>query len=235
MSKIDFENARHQTREYLQSVGNDGHMFYGPTSDAYWSAPLRILAINMEPYGYEECGHVEIDLAGLLDWMYDRGKTGTKTVRYTLSIVKTLLDAYCNRTVPIASDLSDSFYNCAELESVAQKSVYYNIRSTSNSEKAQDTSSIVASGSDSIAEFIQREMKALEPQIILVSGVAGLAAFNAMWHLAPQLSFQERSWLSNSTLVQSIRHPSRPNYDEYAEVIAEVVRTFGEGPLPNKL
>ena len=80
-------------------------MFHGPTSDEYWSAPLRVLVVNMESYGYDECGHVEVDLHCLLDWMYDRGHTGTKTVRYTFAIIRSLIDAYAGGIVPIGDYL----------------------------------------------------------------------------------------------------------------------------------
>ena len=69
-------------------------------------------------------------------------------------------------------------------------------------------------------------MAALEPHVILVSGHAGLAAFNAMWHLFPELRFLEGRRHSDTTFIQSIRRPSRPNYDEYASTIADIVRVI---------
>ena len=226
MAKHDYLLARQQTRQFLQAAGTAHHMFYGPTSDDYWSAPLRVLAVNMEPYGYEDCGHVEVDWVELRKWMYDAGSTGTKTVRYTFAIIRTIIEAYTDGTVPAAQNLRAAYSDAPGLESVARRAVYYNVRPTSNANKSQDFSSIVASGSGDIAECIRREMLALEPQVILVSGHAGLAAFNAMWHLVPELRFLEGRRYSDGIFIQSIRHPSRPNYDEYASTIANLVRAI---------
>ena len=226
MAKHDYFLARQQTRQFLQEAAVAHHMFYGPTSDDYWSAPLRVLAVNMEPYGYEDCGHVEVDLECLLDWMYDAGSTDTRTVRYTLAIIRTIIDAYMSGTVPAAANLRAAYSDASGLESVARRAVYYNIRPTSNANKEQDFGSIVASGSSTIADFIRREMAALEPHVILVSGHAGLAALNAMWQLSPELRFLEGRRHSDSIFIQSIRHPSRPNYDEYASTIADMVRVI---------
>jgi hypothetical protein len=222
MAKPDFILARQQTHQFLQAKEIGHHMFHGPTSDEYWSAPLRVLAVNMESYGYD--GHTEVDIDCLLDWMYDRGHTRTKTVRYTFAVISTLINAYIDSTVPTRADLRMAYSDATALEAVARRAVYYNIRPTSNENKEQDFASIVASGSCAIAEFTRREMVALEPQVILVSGHAGLAAFNAMWRLEPELRFLEGYRYSDSTYVQSIRHPSRPNYEEYASILGNLLR-----------
>lgn len=201
-------------------------MFYGPTSDEYWSVPLRVLAVNMEPYGYEDCGFVEVDWPCLRDWMYDAGSTRTRTVRYTLAIMRTLIDAYAIGTVPTGDYLRMAYSNASELEAIAQRVVYYNIRSTSNANKEQDFASIVASGSSTIADFTRREMLALEPHVILVSGHAGLAAFKSMWQLSPEFGFLGGWRHTDGTFIQSIRHPSRPNYDQYASTITDVIRVI---------
>ena len=224
MSKHDYILARQQMRQFLKDTGVSHSMFYGPTSDEYWLASLRVLAVNMEPYGYEDCGFVEVDWPCLRDWMYDAGSTKTKTVRYTLAIMRTLIDTCANGTVPTGDYLRMAYSEAPELEAIAQRVVYYNIRPTSNANKEQNFASIVASGSSTIADFTRREMAALEPHIILVSGHAGLAAFNAMWQLSPALRFREGRHHSNGSFIQSIKHPSRPNYNEYASTIADIVR-----------
>ncbi len=224
MAKHNYHFAREQTRQFLKKTGTAHHMFYGPISDDYWSAPLRVLAVNMEPYGYEDCGHVEVDWPCLRGWMYDAGSTRTKTVRYTLAIIRMLIVSYTDSTVITAENLRTAYSDATELESIAKRAVYYNIRSISNANKNQDTAGIIASGSGDIADFTRREMVALEPHVILVSGHAGLAAFNTMWHLDPALHFLEGRRHSDSIFMQSIRHPSRPNYAEYASTITNLVR-----------
>lgn len=229
MAKSHFQIARARTRQFLLESGTGHHMHYGPLSDEYWSASLRVLAVNMEPYGYEECGHTDVDLNCLLDWMHDRGHTGTKTVRYTLAIVATLFDA-CAGLSPTSDTLRRAYADAARLETVARHAAYYNIRPTSNSDKAQDARSIVASGVGTTADLIRQEMVALEPHVIFVSGQPGLAAFNSMWQLEPRLRFLENCWHGDQ-LFQSIRHPSRPRYDEYASTIARIAQAL-KGKLP---
>ena len=219
MAKHDFVLARQRTRQFLQDTGNIHHMFYGPTSDEYWSAPLRILAVNMEPYGYEDCGHTEVDLQQLLDWI-----DVAKTPRRTFGIIRTLVNAFSDGILPTYEHLQMSCSDRTGLEAMARQSVYYNIRPTSNPNKEQDAAGIIASGSNTTAQFIRNEMMALEPHIIFVSGHAGLAAFNAMWQLDPKLRFLKSRWHSKTLLLQSIRHPSRAKYEECASCIVDVVR-----------
>ena len=199
-------------------------MLHGPASDEYWTAPLRVLAVNMESYGYDECGHWEVDLACLLGWMYDRGDTGTKTVRYTLAIIKTLADAYTTKTPPSPEHLQTAYADAPSLEAVLRQIAYYNIRPTSNPEKPEDAASIIASGSTTLSEFVRDEMLALGPQVILVAGHSGLAAFNAMWRLNPPLSYLASMRHSCGAVVQSIRHPSRPNYGAFASTISNAIQ-----------
>jgi hypothetical protein len=192
MAKRDYILARQQMRQFLQDTGVDHHMFHGPTSDEYWSAPLRVLAVNMEAYGYEDCGHVEVDLPCLLNWMHDRGRTRTKTVRYTFSIIRALIDSYTGGTVPTGDYLRRAYSDAPELEAIARRVVYYNIRSTSNANKAQDFARIVASGSSTIADFKRREMVALEPHVILVSGHAGASCVQRDVAVDPRATFSRR-------------------------------------------
>lgn len=194
-------------------------MFYGPASDEYWSAPLRVLAVNMEPYGYEDCGHTEVDLPCLVRWI-----RAAKTTRCTFATLRTLIDAHAEGTLPTYEYLKMASSDEKGLEAVVRRTAYFNIRPTSNANKEQDISSITASGLDATAQFIRDEMMALEPHVVFVSGHAGLAAFNAMWMLNPGLRFLESRWHSKSMLLQSIRHPSRANYTEYASIIANLVR-----------
>lgn len=224
MEQNNYALARMRTRQHLKDEGIVHHMFHGPVTDEYWSVPLRVLAVNMESYGYDECGHWEVDLPCLLDWMYDRGGTGTKTVRYTLAIVRTLFDAYSNGAFPTEDQLRLAYADAPRLEAVARQIAYYNIRSTSNANKEQDVENIIASGSATVARFTHDEMKALEPQVVLVSGRAGLTAFNAMWQLNPELQFLEKRRDASGTMLQSIRHPSRPNYQEYISMIGSLVQ-----------
>lgn len=223
MNMDTFTQARKRTLDHLSHAGIEHHMLHGPATDGYWSAPLKVLAVNMESYGYEECGHWNVDLECLLDWMYDRGDTGTKTVRYTLAIAKVLIDSYVASMPPTPECLRAAYADAPSLEKVLRQIAYYNIRPTSNPEKPEDTASIIASGSTRLSEFVRDEMFALEPQVVLVAGHSGLAAFNAMWLLNPSLSYLGSMRHPSGAVIQSIRHPSRPNYGAFASSISDAI------------
>ncbi len=223
--KRNFKQARYKTEKYLEETGTKKHMFYGPASDKYWSAPLRVLLLNMEPYGYEKCDLVNVDYDVLKQWLFDAGKTRTRTVRNSISIAYTLIEAVYNGKEP-SEEAMRKAYQCRDLlESALQTVAYYNIRPTSNSEKPQDGLEICNSGLGEISKLIRAELKALEPHVIFVSGKAGLAAFNAMWDT--QLRFRQRHW-DGKTVIQSIRHPSRISYSESSKMIAEVAKCVKE-------
>lgn len=224
MTKATFIIARQRTLDHLRDAGIEHHMLHGPASDDYWSAPLRVLAVNMESYGYDECGHWKVDLACLLDWMYDRGDTGTKTVRYTLAIIKALVDAHASNYLPSTEHFRTAYADAPSLEAVLRQIAYYNIRPTSNPEKPEDTASIVASGSIPVSEFVRDEMLALAPHVILVSGHSGLAAFNAMWRLDPPLRYLASMRHPCGAVIQSMRHPSRPNYTAFATTVSNALQ-----------
>jgi hypothetical protein len=224
MTKAHFTEARQRTLTHLRDAGIEHHMLHGPASDSYWAAPLRVLAVNMESYGYDECGHWNVDYACLLDWMYDRGDTGTKTVRYTLAIIKALTDAHATQTPPGPQQLRTAYANAPALEAILRQTAYYNIRPTSNPQKPEDAASIVASGSTPLSDFVREEMLALAPNVILVSGHSGLAAFNAMWRLEPALHYLGSMRHPCGAVIQSIRHPSRPNYAAFANAISNALQ-----------
>lgn len=224
MTKAHFTEARHRTLVHLRDTGIEHHMLHGPASNSYWAAPLRVLAVNMESYGYDECGHWDVDYACLLDWMYDRGHTGTKTVRYTLAIVKALTDSHATKASPSPQQLRTAYADAPGLEATLLQTAYYNIRPTSNPQKPEDAASIVASGSTLLSDFVRDEMMALAPNVILVSGHSGLAAFNAMWHLEPPLRYLGSMRHSCGTVIQSIRHPSRPNYAAFTLAISNALK-----------
>jgi len=156
--------------------------------------------------------------------MYDRGDTRTKTVRYTLAIIKTLADAHASNTPPSPQHLRTAYADALALEAVLRQTAYYNIRPTSNPEKPEDAASIVASGSAPLSAFVRDEMLALAPHVIFVSGHSGLAAFNAIWHLNPPLGYLSSMRHPCGAVIQSIRHPSRPNYTAFTTTISNALR-----------
>lgn len=202
-------------------------MFYGPVADDYWESSPRIVAINMEAYGYEDCGHVEVDYETLLGWMYNAGHTGTKTVRYT-SLFCHLLSSRLLRGLSLTETaIKEAFQDRSTLETTLRRISYYNIRPTSNSEIQQDSARIAEAGSQPIAAFTLSEMLALEPEVVVIGGKASLQAFNSLWKLQTRMSFRETR-REGATVFCSIDHPSRPNYGSWITTIEAIAKKRAE-------
>ncbi|MCF7792056.1 MAG: hypothetical protein K9M56_08675 [Victivallales bacterium] len=217
----EFKHAREKTKELIEAEKIKHHMFYGPTSKSYWTQKNKVLFINEEPYGYEDCGVVDVDKETLLGWFYDKGNTKTKTVKYSIAFIKVLLDSLQNDQEPNRSDLRTAYYANQELENILDKIAYYNIRSTSNNKKREDYNAIVASGNNVISQNIYMEIKALNPDIIIIGGDAARKAFNSM----SNLYIDYKSCIkSENAIIQSIKHPSIPNYNDYIDAIKTITK-----------
>ena len=222
MIKGNFLEARNETEKFLKKANIEHHMYYGPVSEAYFSEKYRILFINMEPYGYEDCGLVNVDENTLLSWFQDEGDTDTRTVKYSLAFCHVLMNCLNIKEEAKYEDFQNSYKNIDELKTILKKIVYYNIRPTSNSEKSQDYIRIIESGENQLSKFISNELKSLEPNFIIIGGDAGLYAFNTM--SGTDIKFKDVIIDRNGTIIGSIKHPSRPNYNEYVECINEILK-----------
>ena len=222
MAKLDFQIAREATKAFLCSNRIENHMFHGPVSSRYWEESLRIVAINMESYGYG--GHYEVDRDTLIDWLYDVGNTGTRTTRYTLTILANLLRKVHEEVAPSRETLHDAYANGSLLEQTLDRTVYFNIRPESNTIKEQDYAAIAAVGVSRIGHLIWAEIMSLDPHVVIVSGHAGLAALNGIAALDPPLGFGKDMIHPNRFVIQSISHPSRPNYSAWCSIIEQVVK-----------
>ncbi len=218
-----YTDARAKLLGHLTSNGVVDHMFYGPTSDRYWTEPFKLVAVNMEPYGYEGTGRYEVVRDELINWIYDAGKTNTKTTRYTLTILGAVLDCIQNGSEPSRELLSSVYSNDEKIEDTLDRTVYYNIRAQSNSAKPQDYAAIAAVGSSEAGRLVWDEIMALKPDAILVGGQAGLAAVNGLIGSNYVLKFRE-SVSIGSTLIQSISHPSRPAYDHWCDAVTRITK-----------
>lgn len=69
MAKADFETARKQTKCQLEKYRVQAHMFYAPATGKYWPASLRVLVVNMESYGYEAEGWIDVGCEPLKQWL----------------------------------------------------------------------------------------------------------------------------------------------------------------------
>lgn len=222
MAKEQFEQARKATRDFLVARNIENHMFHGPVSDRYWTQRFRLVAVNMESYGYD--GRHEVNREYLIDWMNDAGKTGTRTVRRTLAILTVLNRRLLHGEKASWGGLHAAYADETMLEDTLDSTVYYNIRPESNPNKKQDFAAIVAVGSSNIGPLLWSELCAFDPHVMLISGQAGLAALSGIASLTPPLSFRGMMVHPEGFIIQSIEHPSRPRYNQWAVMVEDVAK-----------
>jgi hypothetical protein len=208
-------------------------MFHGPVSDRYWGERFRLVAVNMESYGYG--GHCEVDRDTLIGWLYEAGKS--RTVRRTLAILAVLNRRLLKGERPTWDALRTAYADKAVLENTLDRICYYNVRTESNTSKEQDFGAIAAVGDSDMGRMVWAELRALDPHVILVSGQAGLAALNGIARLMPALSFRGAMRHPDGFIIQSIAHPSRPHYAEWAimvEAVAQHIERVEPGGAANR-
>ncbi len=227
MSKSDFIRARSATIDFLDSKGIVDHMLHAPSSDEYWNQPLRLVAVNMESYGYD--GRYEVDRATLIDWLYDAGNTGTKTTRRTLAILSLLRRRLLTGEPASWHAFQATCADDTELELELDRCVYYNIRPESNEVVQQNSSAIAAVGSSEVGSLIWNELLALDPHVMLISGHAGLAALNGLAKLTPPLQYKNNTIHPSGFIIQSFGHPAYPRYDDWSAMIEDVAKITQEG------
>jgi hypothetical protein len=226
MSKDSFLAARGATRDFLARSAAEHHMFHGPATDRYWSEPYRLMILNMEAYGYD--GHCEVDRDTLIDWLYDAGNTGTRTTRYSLAILSVLLKRLEKSSEASWDALQAAYGDDTLLEDTLDRTVYFNIRPETNDRKEQDFAAIAGVGSSEVGQLIWAEIQALEPHVILVGGQAGLVALNGVAAFSPPIAFRGSFVDSSGLVIQSISHPSRPQYEEWASAVESIAQRIEE-------
>lgn len=222
MGKQQHSEAQSNTKDYLRSKGVSDHMIYGPVSDQYWREPLRVVAINMEPYGYESSGFYPVDRDTLHNWVYDVGGTRTRTTRYTMALMGVVLAQQENGGMPVRSVFQEAYLNHDRIDETIERTAYYNIRPDSNHQKAQDYGAISAVGESELGRLLWKEILALDAHIMLVSGHAGLASVNSLIRPMEPLCFRDACVHPDGFLIYSIAHPSRPNYAEWGKVVERI-------------
>lgn len=229
MAKEHFLLAREATRAFLHEQKIRDHMFHVPTTERYWKESPRVIMLNMESYGYD--GLCEVDRGVLMDWLYDSANVGTRTTRYSLAILTVLLDRLENHHKATPDALRMAYANDARLEDTLDRTVYFNINPISNDRVEQNYSAIAEIGSSRMGELVWAELRALDPDIILVSGRAGLTALNGMASFRVPLGFRKMAREDSGVLVRSISHPSRPRYHDWSDAIEGIAKEIHEGTV----
>jgi hypothetical protein len=129
------------------------------------------------------------------------------------------MDSLANDIEATPDRLRSTYNDENLLRTCIEKTVYYNINPISNENKEQDFNKIATSGSSHVGALTWTELLSLDADVILISGKAGLIAFNTASKITPPIGFKQSSRLTNGTIVQSIAHPSRPDYTEWCRII----------------
>lgn len=223
MALAQFTAAQRRTEKWLDA-NCDSYMLYGPISPLYWSERCRIIAVNMEPYGYEECDPSKLTRDTLIGWLRDAGGTRTRTVRYTMALMHVTRDCVLNGIEPTEDGFRRAYRDEDLLIETLDRTTYYNLRAESNCDIKQDYAAICAVGSSGAGALIWNEIRALEPAVLLISGRAGFQALNGMAKLDPALEFRGAREHEEGFLMRSIAHPSRPSYSDWCDVALDVKR-----------
>ena len=206
-----FAEARLKTTAILKETIIKHHMFYQPSSANYWSEPFKLLMLNLEPYGYEDCGFVDVDEACLTGWMFDDGCTGTRTLRYSTAAAAVLLDNYHNKTSPTPVAFRDAYKDTELLKTALGRICYYNLRTSSHFQKQQ--SNVVSDELKSkLGNAILEELVCLEPDVIVLSGAHVCRAFKELLFRNDLISLDGTKF--ENTIFMEVKHFSRPNYNE---------------------
>lgn len=220
--RSDFQETRKCTEDTLERLGVRHHMFYGPTTDSYWDQHIKILTINLEPYGYEDFFRYSVGRDDLLDWMYDAGSTRTRTTRNTIAACKVLMDGFYKRKQPSPERLHEAYHNQEGLEKTLDQICYFNIRPVSNHEKPENWSRGDSDGKGAVAECVKQELLSLDPDVILVSGVQPARAVNSLLCSVAPLAYLGACECGGFKII-SVRHFSRPSYGPLAVSLCKAV------------
>ena len=188
MSLESFSMARQETRDFLVANNISHHMYHGPVTLEYWKSKQKILIINCESYGYQDCRHVEVDYDMVLGWMFNENKK-TKTVRNSVSMINVLID--CITRGVKASELSfkSAYRDIDSLKNGLKGIAYYNVRAESNDEVKLNADRVSCSGRGSMASVVGKEIMSLSPDYTFISGRSGCHALNEMLSLSPPLKY----------------------------------------------
>lgn len=225
MSKQEHTSAQAETLAYIDAQGITDHVIYGPMSDRYWSESIRIVAINLEPWGYGGCGIFRATDGELEKWMND-SKSGqrSKTARGTFALMAVTLSHLEGRTKASRETFRAAYRDQAVLNETLLRTTYYNMRPDSNSGKNQDIEAITSVGRSHLGQLVWKEIRALDPHVLFVSGKAGLTALNALLCLERPIRFKECFVHPDGFVIQSVGHPSRANYLQWTAAVEAIER-----------
>lgn len=217
--KINYNIAKKKTESFLSESNVKHYMLYAPTTESYWSQNPKLLILNLEPYGYEGHHLYHVDKETLVSWLNNKK---SKTVRYTMSFVSVFLNAFMKRVVPTVTNFRSTFNDTEHLSKVLDKICYYNIRALSNDVVPQKQLS-ENDFSGKLSELLGEELKALDADIIIISGDQPRIIANKI--LFPTTPFNPHSVQEiDGKIVICTKHFSRPSYASNLDLLIASVK-----------
>jgi hypothetical protein len=216
VTKKLFEEARARTKAFVENNNYPHYMYYGPTTDLYWEAPIRLLFVNLEAYGNFK-GPVEVR-DEVWDWLSSR------TVRGSITISATVLAAIRGELPPtsdVKAVLRANYKDLALLERTLASVCYWNLRPTCNTKVRLDWAAVWDSAVNETAQYRIDELNALAPDVVIFSGKAAVPVMQRMGFVPDTFRFLETAKLGN-VVYSSIYHPSRADYVIWAETVTQV-------------
>jgi hypothetical protein len=231
MGKIAYVGFQDAFRQKCNSAGIESYFLDGPLTEVYWTTRPRIAVLNLEGYGYEDCGETIVDINVMKNWMLATGgKIKTKTSRYTSVFVYGLHNSLSKDAAVSLQELKESYHNFDALLDAMSRIAYLNVRKTSNSISPQDVASIYRESTGDWLNLLKEQFKILDPEIIIIGGIHGCAAANRIFGPKMNLKYLGHASLQNGAEVIPVKHFSRASYSGMASAI-EVILTKKRGQL----
>ncbi|MGH7989555.1 MAG: hypothetical protein ACREDS_05080, partial [Limisphaerales bacterium] len=123
---IEFQNA---FRQKCGLAGIQNYFLDGPLTENYWTTSPRIAVLNLEAYGYGNCGETIVDINLMKEWMQATGgKIKTKTSRYTSVFITGLQNSFSKDVAVSFQELREIYHNFDTLLDAMSKISYLNVR-----------------------------------------------------------------------------------------------------------
>lgn len=226
MSKDEYEKIHN---EYINAVNTEGiehYIFFGPTSTEYWKQDLKVLLINMEAYGYQNCKFINVNKdKTLFNWVFNKdnkNNTNRNTVLFSYLLKKAIREG----VIVTKEQIKKEFHNGKVLEKTLEEIVIYNIKPTSNSKVKEDYKGIISSNEGRMGDYLRREILTLNPNIIVISGHSTLIAFKKLFKIHTNFKENNNIIIYNGMIIASIKHFSRPSYKKWIEVITTIEEQY---------
>ena len=217
MSKIDIDNINKEWARALEEKGIYSYMIYKPFDD-YWNQKTKIMVCNLETYGYDDCGIIEVNINQLKDWM--KATNITRTTRNTSVFIYALQKALSNQKLT-QQEIRKTYYQFDDLVKAMNRICYMNFRKESNPNVSQDVNNIIAEVKEN-KDILIRFILACEPNIILIGGHLGVNSFNTIFEPEKRLFYDSETEYEGIRII-STKHLSRISYSYIENKIKTII------------